>query len=598
MFNKAISIPALFVEIARKAIDKTALRVPRADSLIDISWSSFLQVVCYLSLGLREIGLKSNDKVCIIAENCAEWLYFDLAILSSKAVVVPMYTNCSDHDFSYILKHAEVKYLVVSDDSYVEKFRKIESGQTSIEKIIVINQIGDYEEKDLFSYNYIIDLGRKQSVQSKIPFYEKIGEIEGNDLATIIYTSGTTGDPKGVMLTHDNFIANCHGCAEAIPVSPDDISLSFLPLSHIFERLAGYYFFLFSGATLGFAESMYTVMRDMKEIKPSIMCAVPRFFERIYHGILDDIEKQPFIKRSLFRWALHIGRSFYTLRRRGRKIFFGTEIMYRFFNKILFKKLRTSLGGNFRFFISGGAALSKEIAYFFEIVGITILEGYGLTENSPVVSVNREESNKIGTVGFPLANLDVKIADEGEILVRGKSVMRGYFKDQESTDEAIRDGWLYTGDVGRIDQKGYLKIIDRKKDIIVISGGKNISPQMIENTLVSDKMFNQVVVFGDNQKYLVALIVPNKEQVELFAQQKKILSQSYEELLGNKEIYNMVRKHIVHAMKEFAQYERIKKFKLLKDEFTLENGELTPTYKIRRKVIFSKYKQAIAELYE
>ncbi len=598
MFKKARSIPSLFVQIARESSDRTALRVRRADSLIDISWGSFLEVVCYLALGLGEAGLKPHDKVCIILENCAEWLYFDLAILANKAVVVPLYTNCSDLDFNYIIRHSEARFLIVSDETGLERFRKLAPGSHQIEKIFSVNQIEEHEQADVVSYNYLIERGRRQGVQSRIPFYEKIDEIGLTDLATIIYTSGTTGDPKGVMLSHENFIANCEGCAEAIPVSHNDISLSFLPLSHIFERLAGYYFFLFSGATMGFAESMFTVMRDLKEIKPTIMCAVPRFFERIYHGILDTMEQQSFLKRTVFSWALHVGRSLHTLQRRGRKVSLGTRVMYGLMNKVVFIKLRESLGGNFRFFVSGGAALSKDIAYFFEIIGITILEGYGLTENSPVIAVNREESNKIGTVGFPLSNIEVKIAEGGEIAVRGRSVMQGYFRDEQSTREAIRDGWLYTGDIGRVDQKGYLKIIERKKDIIVISGGKNIAPQLIENTLVSDKIFNQVVVFGDDQKYLVALIVPHREQIELFAQQRKLAYKSYDELIGHKEVHDMVKRHIAHALREFAHYEKIKKFKLLKDEFTLENNELTPTYKIRRKIIQAKYKDIIAQLYE
>ncbi|MBN1493950.1 MAG: long-chain fatty acid--CoA ligase [Candidatus Omnitrophica bacterium] len=597
-FHKVQSIPALFAQTAREFSDKTALRVRRADSLIDISWGNFLEVVCYLAMGLSEIGLKAHDKVCMIAENCAEWLYFDLAILSNKAVVVPLYTNCSDHDLNYILKHSEAKILVVSDDRYLERFLKLPAGTTKIEKVVVVNEIGEHGFQNVVSYNYLIERGRKQGVQSRYPFYEKVQDIKSDDIATIIYTSGTTGDPKGVMLTHENFIANCEGCADAIHVTREDVSLSFLPLSHIFERLAGYYFFLFSGATMGFAESMYTVMRDMQDIKPTIMCAVPRFFERIYHGILDTIEKQSFIRRAIFTWGLRIGRSLHTFKRRGRKVFFGTQFMYGIFNKILFVKLRESLGGNFRFFISGGAALSKDIAYFFEIIGITILEGYGLTETSPVVSVNRERNNKIGTVGLPLSNLEVKIADGGEIAVKGRSVMRGYFKDDQSTSETIREGWLYTGDVGRLDQNGFLKIIDRKKDIIVISGGKNIAPQMLENALVSDPMFSQVIVFGDNQKYLVALIVPHREHVEFYAKQHKIDCASYEALLEHKEIHAHAKRHVARALRDFAQYEKIKKFKLLKDEFTLEDGELTPTYKVRRKIILNKYKQLIASLYE
>jgi len=338
-------------------------------------------------------------------------------------------------------------------------------------------------------------------------------------------------------------------------------------------------------------------MRDLRLVRPTVMCAVPRFFERVYHGILDQIDKKPWWLKSLISYGLVIGRAYHTYKRRKRRIPLRIRAQYFIYRKIFFKKMQLAVGGNLRFFISGGAALSKPIAYFFEIIGVSILEGYGLTETSPVVAVNSEATNKIGTVGAPLHNVEVAIESDGEIIVRGPSIMKGYFKDDTSTAQVMRDGWLYTGDIGKLDRKGFLKIIDRKKDIIVLSGGKNISPKKIENMLIADKLFNQVVVFGDERKYLIALIVPDKDQISLYAKHHSITHNCIDDLVEDHGIYQLFKERIAALSKELAAYERVKRFRLLHNEFTVESGELTATFKMRRKIIYANNKHIIDKLY-
>lgn len=599
MFHGAQTIPTLFHTVAQTYTTRTALRVRKAGKLVDISWRLFYEQVVFCALGLYALGVRARDTVCIIAENRAEWLYTDLAVLTNRAVIVPLYTNCSDHDFRYIVSHCDAKYLVVSQEEFLEKFKRVHAMTPvhSLRTIIAFDDTAPVHGRAIVSFPSLIKDGKDLYMKNPGLFTELIAQGMPQDIATIIYTSGTTGDPKGVLLSHQNFIENCRGCSRAITVTERDVSLSFLPLSHVFERLAGYYFFLFSGATIAFAENMFAVIKNIREVQPTVMCAVPRFFERVYHGIFDQIEKKPFLARTIFQWGLRIGRLYHTFKRRGRTVSAGVALVYYLYNTFIFKKLRKHVGGNIRFFISGGAALSKEIAYFFEIIGITILEGYGLTETAPVVSVNTEERNKIGTVGFPLENLAVRIADDGEILVKGPSVMCGYFKDQRATGEVLRGDWLYTGDIGKIDSDGYLRIIDRKKDIIVLSGGKNVSPQRIETALIADKLFNQVVVYGDEQKHLVALIVPDRNQLELFATNENIAYSCSDDLFDHPQVYALFKKRINAILADFAAYEKIKNFKLLHTEFTLDNGELTPTFKIRRRVIYQRYKQILATLY-
>lgn len=598
MIVEAQSILGLFIATAARFPKKIAIKISKRKQLDNIPWEHFFESVRSLALGLRGLGLKPQETVCLLASNRFEWLCCDLAVLSNRAILVPLYTNCSDGDFEYIITHSEAKYLIVENASYLERYNAIKrKKRDSIQHIIVMDTNDMLCGDNVCAYDAVITKGYAQHEIDATVYSLMVDSVTSEDIATIVYTSGTTGEPKGVMISHGNVVSNCRGCGEVIAVSTDDVSLSFLPLSHIFERLAGYYFFLFSGATITFTESMFSVMKDLKEIRPTVMCAVPRFFERVYHGVLDQIDKKIFWQRALFQWALRVGRSYYAFKRRGRDITIIHRILHRLFQRSIYRKVQQSVGGNLRFFISGGAALNQNIAYFFQAVGITILEGYGLTETSPVVAVNREDTNRIGTVGFPLPNVEVKICDDGEIAVRGPSVMKGYFKAPEATADVLHEGWLLTGDIGRLDAQGYLKIIDRKKDIIVLSGGKNISPQGIESVFIADKLFNQIVVFGDDKKYLVALIVPDQAQVELYAAQHHIECSCFEELIEDKAIHALFKKRINVLTKDFAVYEKIKRFKLLQHEFTLANGELTPTFKIRRKIIFQKYRHVIDALY-
>ncbi|MBI4387879.1 MAG: long-chain fatty acid--CoA ligase [Candidatus Omnitrophica bacterium] len=413
-------------------------------------------------------------------------------------------------------------------------------------------------------------------------------------MATIIYTSGTTGPPKGVMLTHANFLQNCVDSMDAISLGERDTTLSFLPLSHVFERMAGFYFPIMCGATIAYAENMNTVPQNLREVKPTIACAVPRVYEKVYARVADTIEHSPPFLQKLIRWAIEIGHRSIPFRLAGRCLPPFLWLCYQFAKVLVFQKLKRQLGGRLRFFISGGAPLPKKLGEFFFAAGIYILEGYGLTETSPVISVNRLNQLKFGTVGVPLAQVETRIASDGEIIVRGPSVMLGYYQNPQATAEVIREGWFHTGDIGQFDSEGFLMITDRKKDIIVTSGGKNLSPQNIENLLLRSRAIQQAVVIGDQHNYLVALIVPN---FTYFFEQSDLKGRTNEEVSQLPLVNEFVRQEIDRETAELASYEKIKYFCLLPRELTQENGELTPTLKVKRKVVGERYGRLIEAMY-
>ncbi len=442
----------------------------------------------------------------------------------------------------------------------------------------------------------IYERGRLEGLNDPGLYQQWVENVTPDNLATIIYTSGTTGAPKGVMLTHRNFVANYLGASERIEVYEDDVALSFLPLCHVFERLAGYYFMVFHGATIAYAENMQTVPDDMRLVRPTIAAAVPRFYEKMYARILEGVEAASPLQRRIFFWALKVGQKRVRLAAQKKKNP-GLEIAYLFAKALVFKKVKNRLGGRLRFFISGGAPLSKELAEFFFAADVFILEGYGLSETSPVISVNSPLHFKFGTVGQPLSNAKVKLAEDGEILTQGPCVMKGYYQNPEATKEVMQDGWFHTGDIGEIDAEGFLKITDRKKDIIATSGGKKVSPQNIENGIMTDKLFSQVVLIGDKRNYLVALIVPNRKEIEEYAPQAGIGALSWEAILKHPCIYQHVEERLSEKNKHLATYEQIKYFALLPKEFSQDSGELTPTLKVRRRFVAEKYKDIIEELY-
>jgi long-chain acyl-CoA synthetase len=545
------------------------------------------------SLGLIQLGVKKGDRVALLSENRPEWAITDLAALAAGGVTVPMFSTLTSAQVEYIVKDAGAKIICVSTKKQLDKLSRFKAELTHI---IVFDADVETEGQRL-SFAQVCDLGRKTENGERV-YQRASDDAAPDDPATIIYTSGTTGDPKGAMLTHYNFMSNAQTCAEILDVAHEDIFLSFLPLAHVFERMAGCYLPLTCGATVAYAESPFTVSQNMKEVRPTVMASVPRLYELMHERILKSVQDSPPIRQKIFYWSVGVGEKMSQAIQRKQKPSPILRMKANLADKLVFNKIKAATGGRLRFFVSGGAPLPRSIAEFFHAAGILILEGYGLTETSPVISVNRPDNWKFGTVGPPIPGVEVKIAADGEILSRGPHIMKGYFNKPEETQEAIDpDGWFHTGDIGEIDAGGFLKITDRKKNIIVLSNGKNVAPQPIESRLKESPYISQVMLIGDKRKSVTALIAPNFDAIKAYAKEKGLTAKEIPELNASKEIRQLIRNEIREKLKDFADFEQVKMFTLMDREFTVEDGEMTPTLKLRRKVILDKYKDRIDEMY-
>lgn len=596
--ESAASLPQVFWDRVSRFEDRPVVLYKESVTRCyrSISWKELGIYIRETAAGLRSLGVRKGDRIGIMAENCPEWPVADFSILSLGAVTVPIYPTLSYKDVVYIAAQSELEILFVSTFDVCQQLEKIFDEKLKIRVLCAFEPVSVQTQRCL-CLESLRRKGRNFLSHDGSSLEESVRDIDPEDLATIIFTSGTTGPPKGVMLTHGNFLANYLGCRDAVSVTEKDTLLSFLPLSHVFERLAGYYFPIFQGATIAYAESMQSVAEDLAEVKPTIVVSVPRLFEKTYARILEKVESAPRLRRNLFAWAVRVGRKFTTRRLAGRKVSGFLALQYGIAKILVFRKLKERLGGRIRFFISGGAPLSKELAEFFCAADVLILEGYGLTETSPVISVNRERHFKFGSVGLPLANVELKIGEEGEIVMRGPSVMKGYYKNESATQNVIREGWFHTGDIGEIDCDGFLRITDRIKDIIVTSGGKNISPRNIEERLLADRLFSQAVVIGEKRNYLVALIVPDQAELQGYAKDLNLEHLAWQDLLRHELIYKRVELKIQALTQDLARYEQIKYFALLDRELTQETGDLTPTLKLKRKIIQGKYQVIIEGLY-
>ncbi len=590
------SLVHMFLERAKQDPARAALQFKKDGCYSAITYENFAARVRHFALGLNRLGVAKGDRVCLLSENRPEWAIADLGILSLGAVNVPIYPTSSDTESEYILKHCEATVLILSSADQCRKILGIKNNCAGLKHLIVMDTLPGHGA-DIMEFDDILAGGEEEDRKEPAAYERLCEKVHLGDLATLIYTSGTTGQPKGAMLTHMNFLSNALSCATVIPAQPGDSCLSYLPLSHVFERMAGYYFMIYQGVTIAYAESIDTVPQNLIEIKPTVMTSVPRLYEKMYARIFEQVHSSP-VKTRIFEWSIKAGKDSSPFRMAGSPLPFMLGLKYGLAQRLVFKKIKEKLGGRLRFFISGGAPLSKEIAEFFYAADILILEGYGLTETSPVISVNRPDSFKFGTVGPLLPGVEVKIADDGEILVKGPNIMQGYYKDAEKTSRAIRDRWFATGDIGELDPKGFLKITDRKKDIIITSGGKNIAPQKIENLLVADESILQICVCGEAKNYITALIVPNFTRLESFAREQGISAGTREELVRNPKVIEWMRQRIDTRARDLAGYEKIKYFTLLSEEFTQDKGEMTPTLKLKRKAINEKYRALIEAMYE
>jgi long-chain acyl-CoA synthetase len=544
---------------------------------------------------IEKFNLKPGDKAAIISENRFEWVVTDFACIANRTVTVPIYTSLTASQIKFILEHSEVKLCFVSSERIAEKVSSVFDELPKLKQIICFNKISNSEDyiinfEDLI-YNSLIHTKESYSEKEADRYFSDCSKnISENDLLTIIYTSGTTGTPKGVCLTHKNIITNIKQAQRAFTLDHTDRFLSFLPLAHSYERTTGYYFAVSVGAEVYYAQSIDTLQTQLPEVKPTLMTVVPLLFTKIYNRLMKNIQSMPLRKQMLVKAAFSVAKRY-----RNNK----NSIVWKAADRLVFKTIRERTGGRANFFISGGSALNKKMAEFFDGIGITIYQGYGMTEASPVISVNRIGRNKFGTVGLPLDGVEVKIADDGEILVKSDIVMTGYYRNEEETKNTIIDGWLHTGDIGEMDNEGFIKITDRKKTLIKTAGGKYISLTHIEDTIGESDYVYQIISFASDDKHFVsALIVPDFEELKNFAEASRISYDRDEELIQNPAILKLFEAEINRCQKNMAKYERVRKFALLAEGFTIENDTLTPSLKLKRRVIEKKHRVIINKLYE
>lgn len=563
------------------------------DRYVPISTEEFGQKVINFSLGLKALGLNAGDKLVILSENRPEWTMTDIAALCLGAITVPIYTTLSPEQVKYIVNDSDAKVVVYSNS---ELWRKIESVKSQLPLVSRFITFLQEPPEGVQTFNDIMELG-KQTAQRDPHLFDQLAKtVKAADVASIIYTSGTTGEPKGVMLTHSNFVSNVTSVSRILPISSEDTCLSFLPLSHSYERTVSFAM-VYNGCTIGYAESMETVAENMLEVRPTVMATVPRLFEKIYARVLDNVLSGSLLKRKIFFWALKVGRKCGRLHLAKKPIPVLLRFKKNLAHKLVFAKIIEKTGGRIRFFVSGAAPLSKDIGEFFYAMGIVILEAYGLTETSPAVSFNTFEDLKLGTVGKPIPGVEVKIAEDGEILIRGPNVMKGYYNKDEATREVLRNDWFYSGDIGYLDEDGFLVITDRKKDIIVTSGGKNVAPQQIENLLKTNPYISMSVAIGDRRRFVSALIVPDFEKLEDYARLNEISYADRSDLVRNETILNFMLAEVDKTLQNLAAYEKVKKIVLLERDFEISRGEITPTLKVKRNIIEGKYKDLIESLY-
>jgi long-chain acyl-CoA synthetase len=541
----------------------------------------------HISFGLIQLGIKKGDKIATISNNRPEWNFIDMGIMQAGAIHVPIYPTISEDDYRYILKHAEVKYVFVSGK---ELLRKIEHLLPEIDNILDIYTISQIDEHK--HLNELIEAGKKSKDEKILESIK--ANINENDVASLIYTSGTTGYPKGVMLSHKNILSNVMASAPIFPVDETSTGLSYLPLCHVYERMVNYVLQI-KGVSIYYAESMATIVDNIQEVQPHIMTTVPRLLEKVYDKILARGRKLTGLKKQIFFWAVNLGLRYeYD---RPDRIFYNLQL--KIANKLVFNKWRDALGGRMKSIVSGGAALQPRLASVYNAANIPTVEGYGMTESSPVIAVNTFEKGKrkIGTVGPPLFNVQVKISERGEILVKGPNIMKGYYKQPELTKEAIIDGWLHTGDVGVIDADGMLKITGRVKEIFKTSMGKYISPVLLENKIKESPFIDQIMVIGENQKFAAALVVPDFEHFRTWCKIKDIPYTTNSDMIQHKEFRNRIKKELDCFNKQFGDTEQIKKFELIDHEWTVESGEITANLKLKRRTIHEKYKYLINAIY-
>ena len=584
-------------ELLREGVDKNrdrvAYRYKSGGTWHDVTWGEHWAMVRAVAKGLIALGVAKADRVSILGQTRLEWVQADFGIGACGAVTVGIYPSNLGPDCAYIVNHSESAVIFVEDQEQLDKLMEVRSEIPRVTHFIRFDGPGD-PANNVVSWKEF--LGEGASVTDE-QLEQRAGEIQPDDLASLVYTSGTTGVPKGAMITHGNLLATSASATGSLYIEPYFVTLLFLPLAHVFARLI-VYVTMRTCVTLAFAESLAVVAANLKEVRPHFIASVPRVFEKVYGKITSDVAEAGGIKEKLFNWAIGVGRQVSALQQANRPVTGFLKLKHALANKLVFQKIQAALGGRLVYAISGAAPLNKEIGEFFHACGILILEGLGMTENTSFTNVNRFDRNKFGTVGPPGPGIEMKLADDGEILFRGENVMKGYYKSPDETAETIdADGWLHTGDIGEIDEDNYLKITDRKKDLIITAGGKNVAPQRIERILRTSQYISQVVAIGDKRKFIAALVTLDPEAIHTWAEQKGITYADVSELAKNPEVVKLIGREIEEKNDQLASFESVKTFRILPRDLSIEEGELTPTMKTKRKVVLDKYADLVEELY-
>ena len=591
------SIPDMLRQNAAQYEAKPAVKFRKQGNWVTLSYLQFYDRALMVARGLRKLQIQPGDKIAILSENRAGWIIADMGIQCAAAVTVPIYPTNTPEQIEYTLNHSESKIVFISSRTQYRKLLKVKDSIPGVQLVVSFERFLGESSLPLTTFYQLSEIDDPILEEERVELEAVIDSIDSDALMTLIYTSGTTGVPKGVMLSQGNIVFDVWSTIKKTRIlEHNEIFLSFLPLSHVLERSVGYYLPLMLGGLIAFADSIEKISENMIEVEPTAMVCVPRLFEKIYSRIFENVHQLTLYKRKLFRNALHIGRRYIYAYYLDRKVSLWLRFQYAVADRIIFSKLRKRFGGNIKFCCCGGAPLDKSINEFFWIIGLPILEGYGLTETSPVLCNNSFDQVRFGSVGTALQSTEIAIAPDGEVLIRGPQVMLGYYKDPAATKEAIVDGWFKTGDIGRL-EGGFLFITDRKKELIITAGGKNVAPQPLENLLKRDKYISQAFVYGDRRPYLTALLVPTLERLLEFAREKEINYHDLNDLVVHEPVMALYAQRLAELNAGLAPFETIKKFVLLPHDFSIEAGELTPTLKFKRKVIAENYKEIIEGMY-
>jgi long-chain acyl-CoA synthetase len=591
------SVPDMLRSNATKFSSRLALKYRKQGTFATLTYAAYYERALMAARGLGKMNVTAGDRIAILSENRAGWVIADMGILCAGAVTVPIYPTNTPEQIEQTLNHSGARIVFVSGKFQYTKLLKVRGALPGLELVVSFERFLGDASLPVTTFYQLSEIDSPITDEEKKSIEAGIDRIKPEDMLTLIYTSGTTGVPKGVMLSHNNILTNTRYLTEqSEAIDENDVLLSFLPLSHILERTAGYYMTIRNGALMTFADSIEKVPENMMEIRPTVMVSVPRLFEKIYHRIFENAHQMSPLKRSLFHWAVDVGKKYVTATYITKQPSSLLNLKYALADRLIFSKIRERFGGNMKLFCCGGAPLDKTINEFFWVIGIPIFEGYGLTETSPALSFNNFEHIRFGSVGVALQETEFRIAEDGEILVKGPQVMLGYYKNPDATAEAIVDGWFKTGDIGHIEDS-FVFITDRKKELIITAGGKNIAPQPIENELKMDKYVTSAFVYGDRKPYITALIVPNIERLLELAKEKHINYYELEDLVMHEPVQKLFEQRLTEINSRLAPYETIKKFVLLPHDFSIEGGELTPTMKLKRKVIYEKYKHRIEDMY-